>query len=250
MARLAALRTRMSFQGEPSTREQVPGPVMRIGVGDDGEAAPASATAWRPAAAPRSSRPGRTAARRRGRSPPAAAAAPSCRAWARAPCPSNPRCGTSSTRSRGTKSTIFHGPVPDGAFATASQLLPCFSQLRRGRHHDPGQLVGQGGVGRLGRDFDRQRVDRLVAGHGRNARPALRRLARIELRRVLLQQLVEVPDDGVGRERAAVVEFHAVAQLEHPLGLVGRIDRPGGRQPGHEVGRLGRAARSQLTSAS
>jgi hypothetical protein len=37
--------------------------------------------------------------------------------------------GTSSRRSRGTKPVTFHGPVPDGDFATASQLLPCFSQL-------------------------------------------------------------------------------------------------------------------------
>ena len=35
--------------------------------------------------------------------------------------------GTSSARSRGTNLSSFHGPVPEGVLANASQLLPTFS---------------------------------------------------------------------------------------------------------------------------
>ena len=35
--------------------------------------------------------------------------------------------GTSSARSRGRNVSSFQGPVPDGEFANASQLLPSFS---------------------------------------------------------------------------------------------------------------------------
>ena len=44
------------------------------------------------------------------------------------------------------------------------------------------------------------------------------------MRRVLVEELLEVPDHRVGIEIGAVVEFHAAAQLEHPLGLVLRGD--------------------------
>ncbi len=51
-----------------------------------------------------------------------------------------------------------------------------------------------------------------------------------------LQQLVEVPDDGIGVERAAIMKFHAVTQLEYPFGLVRRIHLPGGGKAGDQRG--------------
>ena len=42
-----------------------------------------------------------------------------------------------------------------------------------------------------------------------------------EVRRVLVEHLLDVPDDGVGLEVRAVMELDAGAQLERPLGLVG-----------------------------
>lgn len=116
-----------------------------------------------------------------------------------------------------------------------ADLLP----LRRRRHHDPGDLVGERRVRRLGGDLQRVLVDRLEARDRRDARAPLRRLARIVLRRLVVQDLFQIPHRRLGGEIAAVVEFHALAQLERPLGLVGLVDRPRRREAGNEVGGLG-----------
>ena len=124
-----------------------------------------------------------------------------------------------------------------GARRRLRELVPVLADLlplRRARHHDPGDLVGQEGVGRLGRDLDRPVVDHLVGGDGGNARAALRRLLRVELRGLFVQQLLEVPDHGVGLEVAAVVELHAVAQGEGPARRIGLVDLPRSGEAGHQ----------------
>jgi hypothetical protein len=66
----------------------------------------------------------------------------------------------------------------------------------------------------------------------------LRRLFGIELRRLVIQDLVEVPDHGVGLEVAAVVELHVAAQRDHPARGVALVDFPARGEAGHEHRRL------------
>ncbi len=75
-------------------------------------------------------------------------------------------------------------------------------------------------------------VDIGVAGY-RN-----RRVGRIELRRVLLEIAVEVPDRGIGVPIGAVVEFDALAQVEDPFGPVRFVLFPALCQAGTDVGEL------------
>jgi hypothetical protein len=51
-------------------------------------------------------------------------------------------------------------------------------------------------------------------------------LALVELRRLLVENLLEIPDHRIGIERAAVMEFDVVAQRKQPLFLIGGIDLP------------------------
>ncbi|GAA0001986.1 hypothetical protein BRDID11002_19870 [Bradyrhizobium diazoefficiens] len=63
-------------------------------------------------------------------------------------------------------------------------------------------------------------------------------LAGVELRRILLQHLLDVPHHGVRIERRAVMEGDAGAQLEGPFGLVGIVDLPLGRKARDHHARL------------
>jgi hypothetical protein len=102
---------------------------------------------------------------------------------------------------------------------------------------EPQHLIGKERVDRLGLYLDRHVVDLLVARDRRQARPNLCRLALIELRRILVEDLFEVPDHGVGIERRAVVEFDAGPELEGPQRLVGIVDRPFGGEAGNQLAR-------------
>ena len=110
--------------------------------------------------------------------------------------------------------------------------------MRRARHVEVGQVDRQQRVGRRGRQLDRHLVDRFRAAQVRHARRGDADLTHVEVRRILLQHLLDVPHHGVGVEVRAVVEFHAGSQLEDPLGLVGRRNRPFGRDAGDHHARL------------
>ena len=116
-----------------------------------------------------------------------------------------------------------------GAGSLAGELVPVLAEffvLRRARDQEPEHLVGKEGVDRFGGDLDGGIVDFAVARHRRQAGLHLRALALVELRRLVVQHLVEIPDHRIGVELAAVMEFHALAQREFPLLLVGIIDLP------------------------
>ena len=121
-----------------------------------------------------------------------------------------------------------------GAFGRVKELLP----FRRARHEQIGEIDRQEAVRLLGGQFHRHVVDLARRGQRRHARGGDADLAGVELRRVLLQHLVDVPDHGVGIERRAVVEGDAGTQLEGPLLLVGVVDLPFGREPGNHHARL------------
>ena len=116
----------------------------------------------------------------------------------------------------------------------AAELLP----LRRAADQEPRQLVGEQRVDALGGDLDGVVVDLLERRDRRDARAHLRALLRVELRRLVVQHLVEVPDHRVGLEVGAVVKFDALAQREAPDLVVLRVDLP-----------LGGQARDQLAGA-
>ena len=121
-----------------------------------------------------------------------------------------------------------------GAGRLHGELVPVLAELlplRRARDQEPQELIGKERVDRLGLDLDLHVAGLAVAQQARQARPHLRRLAGVELRRVLVEDLLEVPDHGIGVERRAVMELHAGAQLERPQGLVG-VARPSTRSRG------------------
>ena len=120
------------------------------------------------------------------------------------------------------------------AFGRVIKLLP----LRRARHEQIGQVDRQKTVRLLGGQFHRHVVDLARRGQRRHARGGDADLACIKLRRVLLQNLLDVPDHGVGIERRAVMEGDAGPQLEGPFLLVGFVDLPFGRKPGDHHARL------------
>ena len=116
-------------------------------------------------------------------------------------------------------------PVP-------AELVP----LRRARIEDVGHVVGKQRVDDAGRQLDRVLIDRLVAHEGRNAGAGLRHLLAVELRGLVVQDLVEVPDDGVSVEVGAVVELYAFTQLEDPFGRFAFDRRPRKREAGTNIG--------------
>ena len=124
--------------------------------------------------------------------------------------------------------------VGDARRHCVEQLLP----LRGRGHVEVGEIDRQQRVGRGRGQLDGHLVDRLGAAQVRHARGRDADLAGVEMRCVLLQHLLDVPHHGVGVEVRAVVEFHARAQLEDPFGLVGRRDRPFGRDAGDHHARL------------
>ena len=120
-----------------------------------------------------------------------------------------------------------------GARRLHGELVPVLAELlplRRARDQEPQELIREERIDRLGLDLDLHVTGLPVAQQAGQARPHLRRLAGVELRRVLVEDLLEVPDHGIGVERRAVVELHARAQLEGPQRLVGLAHLPLGRQ--------------------
>src|SRR5436853_165553 len=56
----------------------------------------------------------------------------------------------------------------------------------------------------------------------------------MEPRCLVVDQALDVPHHEIGGQRAAVVELHALAQLDEPLLVVGGIDQPFGGEPRRE----------------
>ena len=124
-----------------------------------------------------------------------------------------------------------------GAGRLAGELVPVLAELfvlRRAGDQEPEHLVGKEGIDRLGGDLDGGIVDLGVARDRRQSGLDLRALTLVELRRLVVQDLVQVPDHRVGIEVAAVMELDALAQGEAPLGLVLVVDFPFGGETGHQ----------------
>ena len=105
-------------------------------------------------------------------------------------------------------------------------------------HEQVAQVDRQKGIGLAGGQLHRQVIDLLGGlerGHARGSHP---HLGRVKLFSLLVQHLVHVPDHGIGREGAAIVELDTGAQLEQPLGLVLGIHLPGQRQARHQLAGL------------
>ena len=110
--------------------------------------------------------------------------------------------------------------------------------MRRARHEQVGEIDRQQRFRRRGGQFDGHLVDLARAAQVGMREAVTPTWLGVEMRRVLLQHLLDVPDHRVGVEVGAVVEFHAGAQLEDPLGLVVRRRRPFGREAGDDHARL------------
>ncbi len=61
----------------------------------------------------------------------------------------------------------------------------------------------------LGGDRNRKRVDLAIAAHQRHPRPAEAGARRIELRTVILEVAIEIPDHGIGVEIRPIMKLHA-----------------------------------------
>jgi hypothetical protein len=141
----------------------------------------------------------------------------------------------SSASSRGTSFGQLERP---GARGLAGELVPVLAELfvlRGARDQEPEHLVGEERVDGLGGDLDGGVVDLGVARDRGQAGLHLRALALVELRRLVVEHLVEIPDHRIGVEVAAVVKFDALAQGKAPFLLVGVIDLPFGGEPGHQL---------------
>ena len=116
-------------------------------------------------------------------------------------------------------------------------VLANFFVLRRAGDQKPQHLIRKQRVDGFGRHLDRRVVDLGVACDRWQPRFHLRALALVELRCLVVQHLVEIPDHCVGREVAAIVKFYALAQREAPFLFVGVIDLPFGREARHQLAR-------------
>ncbi|MGY3427164.1 hypothetical protein ACVWZW_007668 [Bradyrhizobium sp. F1.13.4] len=113
--------------------------------------------------------------------------------------------------------------------------------LRRARHEEIGEVDRQEAVGLLGGELDGHVVDLLRGCQRRHARGRDADLAGVELRRVLLQHLLDIPHHGVCVERRTVMEGDTRPQLESPFCLVGIVDLPlGGKAGDHHARLVGR----------
>jgi len=101
-----------------------------------------------------------------------------------------------------------------------------------------GEVDRQQGVGRRRRQLDSHVVDLAGAAQVRHARSRDADLTGVEVRCILLEHLLDVPDHRVGVEIGAVVELHAGTQLEDPFGLVVGRDVPFGRKAWDHHARL------------
>ena len=126
-----------------------------------------------------------------------------------------------------------------GARGLQRDLVPVLALLLpigRAGIEDVGHVVGKQRIDDAGRQFDRVLVDRLVTHEGRDAGAHLGELLGIELGRLVVQDLIEIPDHGVGIEVRTVVEFDALAQLEDPALGVAFDRRPRCRETRPDVG--------------
>ena len=99
------------------------------------------------------------------------------------------------------------------------------------RDHVPdAQIVRRERVRRLREDRDGAVVDLLGVVDVDRAHAVARVVDRVEALRLVVDQALDVPHHQVGRQVAAVVELHALAQLDDPSLVVGGIDGPLGRR--------------------
>ena len=132
--------------------------------------------------------------------------------------------------------------IRPGAGGMAGIGVPVvFQRLRPAAadHQHVGHVVGEKRLDELCVDRDGVVVDLLDAVEIREVSARKGELLRVELRRVLVADPLEVPHHVVGVEIAAIVPFHALAQREDPSLVVIRIDVPFGRQARLDVGSLG-----------
>ena len=127
---------------------------------------------------------------------------------------------------------------PLGRIADAGQRVVLLLPVRRRGHEQVGQVDRDEAVRLLGGQLDRVVVDLARRHQVRHAADGDADLVGREVRRLLLEDLLDVPDDGIGLQVGAVMELHALAQLEDPLGLVGRIDGPFGGEARDQHARL------------
>jgi hypothetical protein len=113
-------------------------------------------------------------------------------------------------------------------------LLP----LRRADHQHGRNHVGEEAERRLRVDRDRAVVDLLIAIEHIDERPNDRRGRRIELRRFLVVEAIEVPDHRVCGQRRAIMERDAVAQRKDPARMVAPINLPRSGEAGCQSGDL------------
>ncbi len=125
-----------------------------------------------------------------------------------------------------------------GAGRLAGELVPVLAELfilRGARDQEPEHLIREERIDGLGGDLDRVIVDLGVARDRRQAGLDLRALALVELRCLVVEHLVQIPDHGVGVEFAAVVKLDALAQGKAPFLLVLLVHLPFGGQARHQL---------------
>ncbi len=239
MARLAALRRRMSVHGEPgsieddssrraasrsarsSCRPGQAGPPCRASASRSRSTAPDSSAAVR--------------ARTLGRDRPRISGRPWECAWDS----SRPRSSTSSARSRGTRRASLNGPVPDG-----SDAQPCSSpcraspELRRARDQEPEHLIGEAARRRPWSSPDGHVVDLLVARDRRQARPHLRGRRRWSNCGALVSNTLSKFQTTASALKAEPSwNFTPSRSLKVHSGLVGVVDLPFGGEARDQLAR-------------
>ena len=127
------------------------------------------------------------------------------------------------------------GPARSADLAPVlAELLP----LRRRRSEDVRHHPREIGRDLRGCQRDGVVVDLLPRGEDRHARTHDAGRRGLELRAVLVEDSLQVPDHGVGVEISAVVEFHAFPEVEYPGLFVVRCLLPALGKAGPQGGEL------------
>ena len=132
-------------------------------------------------------------------------------------------------------------PVRAGAGGVRRISVPVVFQLFRPAAADHEQVahgIGKQRFDHLGVDGDREVVDFLNGFEIGDVSARQRHLLGQILRRLGIRHPREVPQHVIGGERAAIVPFHALAQMEDPALLIGGINLPARRQARLDVRRL------------